>query len=234
MKKILIAMVVTAVAIAPLSPVGAKKAKPKPVTVFEDAAGDAGNQNTGAPGGSEAGFDLTKGVVGQKGKNIQFSVEHSAMPETGSAGEAFRLIWGLSVNNTMYQMTVKSLDVGKPDVVTSALTQTPTGAERVGQVYQGLARLEQCGEVAAPAVLTFSTCSTVEYLPAVFDPAKKTAAWEIPMKLLKAKRGSLVSGGGFLTDTSCMICWVPHYGERSLTPATVIDSAAQTKSYKVK
>lgn len=235
MKKILIVTVVGALLATPFAPVGAKKkAKPKPVTVFEDPAGDAGNQNTGAPGGSEAGFDLTKGVISQKGKNLRFIAEHAAMPDSGSLGEGFRLIWGLSVKGTMYQFTVKSLDVGKPDVVTSALTQTPTGGERVGQVYQGVARLEQCGQVPAPAVLTFSTCSTLEYLPAVFDPAGKTAAWQVPMKAIKAKKGTLISGGGFLTDTSCMICWVPHYGERSLTPATVIDSAAMTKSYKIR
>ena len=232
MKKILIAAVAGALLAAPVSAVGAKKAKP--ATVFTDAAGDAGNQDSGVPVGTEAGYDLTKGLVGQKGKNLTFTVEHAAMPATGSVGEGARLIWGLSVNGTMYQMTVKSLDIGKPDVVTSALTQSPTGGERVGQVYQGVARLEQCGQVAAPAVLTFSTCSTIEYLPATFDPAKKTAAWEVPMKLVKAKKKSLISGGGYLADTSCMICWVPHYGERSLTPASIIDSAAQTASYKVK
>ena len=235
MKKILIAVMVGAVALAPLAPVGAKKrAKPKPVMVFEDPAGDAGNDGTALPGATEAGLDLVKGTIGQKGKNLQFVAYHEAMPDSGSLPEAARLIWGLSVNGDMYQMTVKSVDVGKPDVVTSALTQTPTGSERVGQVYQGVVRLEQCGEVAAPAVLTFSTCSTIEYLPAVFDPAGKTAAWEIPMKAIKAKKGTQIGGGGFLADTNCMVCWVPHYGERSLTPATIVDSAALSKSYKVK
>ena len=234
MKKILITVVLGALLATPFAPVGAKTAKPKPVMVFEDPAGDAGNQNTGAPGASEAGLDLVKGTIGQKGKNIQFVATHAAMPDSGSLPEAARLIWGISVNGDMYQMTVKSVDVGKPDPVTSALTQTPTGTERVGEVYQGVARLEQCGEVAAPAVLTFSTCSTIEYLPAVFDPADATASWQVPMKAIKAKRGTQIGGGGFLTDTSCIICWVPHYGERSLTPATVIDSAAPSKSYKVK
>ena len=236
MKKILISMAALSLLVAPLmaGQATAKKAKPKPVMVFEDPAGDAGNQGTGAPPATEAGLDLVKGTIGQKGKNLQFVAYHEAMPEAGSLPEAARLIWGISVNRDMYQMTVKSVDVGKPDVVTSVLTQTPTGTERVGQVYQGVVRLEQCGEVAAPAVLTFSTCSTAEYLPAVFDPAAKTAAWEIPMKAIKAKKGTEVGGGGFLTDTSCIICWVPHYGERSLTPATVIDSAAPSKSYKVK
>jgi hypothetical protein len=234
MKKILIAMVAGAVALAPLAPVGAKKAKPKPVTVMTDAAGDAGNQDTGAPGAAEAGLDLVKGSIGQKGKNVVFTATHSAMPDSGSAPEAFRLIWGISVNGDMYQMTVKSVDVGKPDVVTSALTQTPTGTERVGQVYQGVVRLEQCGEVPTPAVLTFSTCSTNEYLPAVFDAAKKTVTWQIPAKAIKAKKGTQIGGGGYLSDTGCIICWVPHYGERSLTPASIVDSAAQSKSYKVK
>jgi hypothetical protein len=236
MKKFLILATAGALALTPFANVGAKKAKkPKPVTVFTDPAGDAGNaQNgVGAPPATEGGLDLVKGVIGQKGKNITFTAEHAAMPEVGSAPEGFRLIWGLSVDSTMYQFTVKSLDVGKPDVVTSALTQTPTGTERAGEVYQGVARLEQCGQVPAPAVLTFSTCSTVEYLTAVFDPAKKTVTWEVPMKSIKAKKKSIIGGGGYLMDTGCPVCWVPHYGERSLTPATIIDSAAPAKVYKV-
>jgi hypothetical protein len=206
MKKVVAVSVAAAMLVLPALDAGAakKKKKPKPVTVMTDPANDAGSADQGlaAPPATEAGLDLTKGIIGQKGKNIVFTAEHAAMPDSGSAPEGFRLIWGLSVNGDMYQMTIKSLDVGKPDVVTSALTQTPTGTERIGQVYQGVARLEQCGQVAAPAVLTFSTCSTIEYLPVTFDAAKKAVTWEVPMKALKAKRGTQISGGGFLTDTN--------------------------------
>ena len=232
MKKLLAAVVGASVLlVAPVLPVGA--AKIKPVTVMTDAKGDAGNQGSALPGATEAGFDLVKGVVGQKGKNVTFTVEHAEMPATGSAGEAARLVWGLAVNGKVYQMTVKSLDVGKPDVLASALMQDPQGEERVGKVYQGVARLEECGTEQGPNI-SFSKCTVLEYHSAKFDAAKKTASWSIPLKALKAKKGSTIAGGGILADTGCMICWVPHYGERSLTPVTIIDAATPTKVYKVK
>jgi hypothetical protein len=211
-----------------------KKAKPKPITVMVDPSGDAGNafQGVPVPVATEGGLDLTKGVIFQKGKNLLFTAEHAAMPDSGSAPEGFRLVWGLVVGGEVFQMSVKAVDVGKPDVVATVLTQSPQGAERVGTVYQGVARLEQCGTEATPAI-SFSKCEVLSYHTATFDAAKKTASWEIPMKDVKAKRGTVISGGGVLADTGCLICWVPHYGERSLTPTTVIDNGTPTKIYKV-
>lgn len=223
---------------APALPAGAKKKKKKkarPVAVFIDPAGDAGNhyQSQSVEAASTAGFDLVKGIVGQKKKSITFTAVHSAMPDSGSLGEGFRLIWGLVVDGEIYQMTIKSLDVGKPDVIGTVLTQTPQGDERVGQVYEGVARLEQCGTEETPAI-SFSKCSVLEYHEAVFDPAKKTASWEIPMKAIKAKKGTEIAGGGVLADTDCFVCWVPQYAERSLTPTSIIDAAIPTKIYKVR
>ena len=213
-------------------PANAKPA-PKAVTVFEDATGDAGNQDAGAPGFSEAGFDLVKGEISQEGQNIKFVVTHAAMASTGTPGEAFRLIWGFAVDGTQYEFTVKSLDVGEPDVVTSAMTQTPTGTERVGQVYQGVARLEECGFVNLG--INWSQCSAKAYFDATFDPATATVTWTVDTKALGTKKGSLITGGsGNRATTGCMICWVPQYAERSLTPHSMIDSAVQMASFKVR
>lgn len=236
MKKVVAASVAGAMLLFPALEAGAAKKKkaPKPVTVFTDPAGDVGPPDTGPlPVGAEGGFDLTKGVIGQKGKDLQFTATHAAMPEGGTLPEGFRLIWGLVVDGEIYQLSVKSQDIGKPDVVASALTQTPQGSERVGTVYEGVARLEQCGTVTTPAPISFSACKVLEYHDAVFDSAKKTVTFKIPLKSVKAKKGSKVAGGGVLADTGCMICWVPHYAERSLTPRTILDSATPTMEYKV-
>jgi hypothetical protein len=212
-----------------------KKKAPKPLTVMTDPSGDAGSTNGTAdqpiPVATEGGLDLTKGVIGQKGKDITFTVEHAAMPSTGSGPEAARLIWGVVVGGEIFQLNVKSVDVGKPDVLASALLQDPQGEERIGQVYQGIARLEQCGTESAG--INFSKCETLSYHKATFDPAKKTASWAIPAKALKAKKGTPISSGGQLADTGCHICWIAHYAERSLSPVTIIDSAVQSKIYKV-
>ncbi|MDQ4125447.1 MAG: hypothetical protein M3134_07600 [Actinomycetota bacterium] len=235
MKKLVGACAVALLVGAMALPAGAKAAKA--TVAFEDAAGDAGNTNTGpVPVANAAGFDLIKGEISQdkKGGDVKFVVSHASMPPTSQPAEAFRFIWGFAVDGTQYEFTVKSIDVGEPDVVTTALTQTPHGEERVGKVYQGVARLETCGSVAAPS-LTLATCDAQEYFTATFDPASGTVTWSVPVASLGAKKGSVIAGGGGTrAATGCQICWVPHYLERSLTPHTIVDAATQLNSYKVK
>jgi hypothetical protein len=214
----------------------AQAAAPKPVTVFEDPSGDA-DFRRGVGQSIPAGVDLVSGSIAQDGKELEFVVTHADMPPTGSAGEAFRLVWGLTVGTTQYEMTVKSFDVGKPDVVASAMGQDPNGEERVGQVYQGVARFEECGTISLG--INWSQCTALGYYEATFDPATKTATWRIPLSIMKAKKGTTIAGGaGGRATTGCQICWVAHYAERSLTsagdPHTIADSATQTVSFKVK
>lgn len=203
-------------------------AKPKPITVFTDAKGDAGNDSTGPlPGVDQGGFDLTGGTIAKNGANLDFTVTQASMPSTGTLPEGFRLLWHFNVGSTEYRFTVKSLDVGKPDVVAQS------GSERVGQVYQGVARLETCSlDTTLP--LTLSQCVVSAYYDATFDSASASEKWSVPLKDLKAKTGTLINPGtGGAAGTGCQICWVPHYAERSLTPTTIIDSAVQTVAYKI-
>ena len=234
MKKLVGAALVAGLLVGAMLPAHGKAA-PKPAVVFEDAAGDAGiNAAGGLPGVAEAGFDLVKGEISQESKTeVKFVVTHATMPATATPGEAFRLIWGITVDGKAYEMTIKSLDVGEPDVVTSAMTQTPTGTERIGQVYQGVARFEECGVINAG--IDWSQCKAIAYYDALFDPATGTATWSIDTKTLGVKKGSVISGGsGSRVTTGCMICWVPQYAERSLTPHSIIDAAVQMASYKVR
>jgi hypothetical protein len=225
-------MAVGALVVVSVVPAGAKPAA-KAVTVFEDASGDAGNQDGAIPGFAEAGFDLVKGSINKKGKKeLEFVVEHSAMPETGPPGEFFRLIWSIAVGDKQYEMTIKSLDVGEPDLIATVMGQDPNGEERLGEVYQGVARLEECGTISLG--ISWSQCTAIGYYDAVFDPSTATVTWVIDLKTLKAKKGTVITGGtGGRTTTGCMICWVPQYQERSLTPQSIIDSAAMTTAYKV-
>lgn len=217
-----------------LAVVGSADAKTaKSVTVFEDASGDAGNQDSGIPGFAEAGFDLLKGEIAKEGKGLRFTVTHSGMASSGTPGEAFRLIWSIAIDGTQYEMTVKSLDIGKPDVIATAMGQDPNGEERVGSVYMGVARFEECGLISAG--INWSQCEVIGYYDAVFDPTNKTASWVIDLETMKAKKGSVIAGGsGGRSTTGCMICWVPQYLERSLTPQSIIDSAVMSVAYKVR
>ena len=200
----------------------------KPKAVFEDAAGDAGNQDSGVPGADQAGFDLTGGSIAKVGKNLEFTISVAAMPPTGALPEGFRFLWHFNVDGEEYRFTIKSQDIGKPDPVAQ------TGTERVGRVdMNGQFRLEQCTIEETPAI-QLSQCSAIEYLDGAFDPAAATFTAILPMSLVKAKTGSVITGGtGGASGTGCQICWVPHYAERSLTPHTIIDSAAQSVTYKV-
>jgi hypothetical protein len=203
----------------------------KPVTVFEDPANDAGNtaQGLALPPATLAGLDLLGGTVVKSGADLEFTVTNAAaMPQAGSAPEAFRLLWHINSGGEEFRFTVKSVDVGKPDVIANE------GTERVGQVYQGVARLEQCSDEALPAVLTLVNCRATEYFQATFDAAAATITWKVPLASLKAKTGTVIGGGTTAAASSdCQICWVPHYAERSLTPSTIVDNAVMTTSYKV-
>ncbi|HVF54416.1 MAG TPA: hypothetical protein VNC78_12545 [Actinomycetota bacterium] len=211
-----------------LTALPADAAAPKPVTVFEDAAGDAGNNGSPIPGSEQGGFDLTAGTIALNGKDLEFTVTHSAMPPVGSMPEAARFMWHFSAGKEQYRFTVKSLDVGKPDAAAG------TGTERVGQVYtEGTYRLEQCEEQATPAI-TLVNCNVVEYLTGSFDPAAKAFTIVLPLSVIKGKPGMEIGGGtSGAASTNCQICWIPHYAERSLSPHTVIDYTAQAVTYKI-
>lgn len=211
----------------------AAKKKPKPTVAFEDATGDAGltSQGTAIPGAEQAGLDLVGGTIETVGKNLRFTVTTAAaMPETGFMPEGVRLLWHITAGGDQYQFTVKSFDIGKPDVVAGGV-----GQERIGQVYDsGVVRLEACTEEALPAVLTLVQCETSVYTEPVIDTAAKTISWEVPMTALKAKKGTTIAAGTYgHAGQNCPVCFIPHYAERSLSPHTTIDAAALTGIHKV-
>jgi hypothetical protein len=204
----------------------------KPKTVFEDPAGDAGvaSQAVAVPGADQAGLDLVSGAIDRKGKNLEFTVTHAAMPPSGSLPEGFRFLWHINVNGDEYRFSVKSADIGKPDPLSG-----PNGEERLGQIYlDGQFRLETWEDQPPIGVLTTPIYQTIAYLDGVFDPASASFTVILPLKTIKAKPGQKIGAGtGAAAGTSCVICWVPQYAERSLTPHTVIDYATPTVEYKI-
>lgn len=212
-----------ALALASLMLVGViGAAQAKPVTLWEDVPGDAtmGQAPTSVP----AGFDLVSGAIEKKGADLLFTVTHADMLPIGSGPEAARFIWNFAVDGEPYRFTVKSVDIGKPDVPGGQTT------ERVGRVdVAGHFRLEgEC--VTVTTGIGFINCPPLEYLSGSFDPAAKAFTIILPLASVKAKAGSIIAPGG---DQTCIICWVSHIAERSLSPTTIIDSAFQLVSYKV-
>lgn len=219
MKKLVTIFVVGLLSFGVLGHSGA--AKPK--TLWEDVSGDADN-GQGLGGSIPLGWDLATGAVVKKGKNLEFTVTHHDMPPTGSAPEVTRFLWNFTVNGTPYRFTVKSVDIGKPDVFAGQTT------ERVGRVdLQGHFRLEGECETVPGVGVSFVNCPPLEYLEGSWDPGSMSFTIILPLKSVKAKPGSVIGPGG---ENICTICWVAHHTERSLS-TTTIDTAVQTVTWKV-
>jgi opacity protein-like surface antigen len=226
MKKFFSLALVAGLAVLPLS---SAHAAAKPTQVFTDVAGDADNgQGLGAsiPGG----FDLVSGTVAQNGANIEFTATHADMPPSGSLPEGFRFLWAFGVGKAQYRLTVKSADIGKPDLEAGQTT------ERVGRVdATGHFRLEGNCTSTVVGALNAINCQPLAYVEGHFDPATMSFTAIVPMKLIKAKKGSVIAPGAGDSTQICatQICWVSHTEERSLN-TTIIDSASVTGSFKVK
>jgi hypothetical protein len=204
-------------------------AQAKPKTVWKDPAGDVDVGGAGAnPVTDESGFDLLSGSIDRKGKNLVFTVKHAVMPPFGAVPEAFRFIWAFSVGSKSYRVTVKRVEIGKPNPATQEDT------DQIGKAYpDGLFRLEgNCGSTDVGGTQMVN-CHTMGYLTGSWDPAKATLTYSVPMKLIKAKPGGKVGPPSGDATGICIICWVSHAAERSLSPTTVVDSAAQTTVYKI-
>ncbi len=230
MRKAMIVTIATALLAGAMG--GANAAKVKETKVFEDAAGDSGNVNQGQaiPGFDQAGLDLVGGSIATVGKNLKFTVQVASLSPNGRfMPEGVRLLWYFAVGTDQYQFTVKSFDIGKPDVVAGGV-----GQERIGKVYaNGVVRLESCREEATPAI-NLVQCTTSVYTEPTFDAAAKTFSWEIPMSAVKAKKGSQILAGTVgHASTNCPVCFIPHYAERSLSPYSTIDAATITGIHKV-
>jgi hypothetical protein len=202
-----------------------------PTKLWEDPAGDADNAQ-GLGQSIPGGFDLVSGEITRTGANLDFTVTMADMPPVGSIPEGFRFLWAFSVNNKVtYRITAKTADIGKPDALGGETD------ERVGQVDPtGHFRLEgDCKAGETVGVLQPINCKPLAYVEGAFDPATSSLTVTIPMKLLKAKVGSLIGPGAGDATAICAAaaCWVSHAAERSHSD-TLIDIAFQELSYKIK
>ena len=220
MKKLAIVLLAGGLLAGVLGPASAK-----PATVWEDEAGDA-HAGQGLPSSIPAGFDLASGTIEVKGKDAIFTVTHHDMPPTGSFPEAARFMWGFNVGTESYRWTMKSADIGKPDV---AGGQTD---ERIGRVDAlGHFRLE--GDCSTTTTgINFVNCAPLGYYEGTIDAATMSLSVTVPLKDIGAKPGSVIGPGGGDAISICQICWVTHIAERSLN-AVIIDTASQTATYKV-
>lgn len=213
-------------ALPAIAQAGKKKKAAGPIKLWEDAAGDA-DVGGGTGQSPPLGVDLAGAQVLKKGDNLEFTVAHHDIPAFGSLPEGARFLWAFTIDNKPFRFTVKSADVGKPDVAAGQTT------ERVGRVdAAGHFRLEgECTrDTTLPVAMT--NCPPIEYLEGSFDPASKSFTIIVPMASVEAKPGSILAPGGGDQASICQICWISHTAERSLN-TTVIDAAGMTESFKI-
>lgn len=203
-------------------------AQAKPTTVWEDESGDATLAGQ-APQSLPGGFDLVSGSIERVGTDLIFSATMADMPPAGTLPEGFRFLWAFSVGKDSYRITAKTADIGKPDALAM------NGTERVGRAdAMGHFRLEgDCAAGEQVGILIPINCQTLEYLTGTFDPATTSLSVTVPMKPIKAKKGSVIAVGGGDSAGICQICWVAHTAERSHQD-TIIDSAFMAATYKVR
>lgn len=219
MKKIGILAVVGAVFLATAGVAQASK----PKVVWEDADGDA-DMGQGLGQSIPGGFDLASGSIARDKTDLLFTVAHHEMPSFGSMPEAFRFLWSFSVDGTPWRITVKRADIGKPDILAQ------NGNERIGRVDpDGHFRLEAECVTDSTLPVGMVNCPPEAYLEGEWDPAEKTFTARIPMELIDADTKSIIGPG---PENICVICWVTHYAERSLS-TSIIDMAGMTTTYKV-
>ena len=209
-------------------------AQAKPATVWEDAAGDSGLVRDGGTieGTEQGGFDLVSGSIEKVKTDLVFTVTHSVMPPIGTLPETVRFLWAFAVDGESYRVTGKRTEIGKPNPINQSNT------DQIGQVYpDGFFRLEgECGTTATVGTLSFIDCTTLGYLEGTFDPAAKTMSFSVPLEMVKAKKGSLITAGSGDSTGLCFAggaCWTSHVAERS-SDRTVIDAAVITGTYKVR
>ena len=210
-----------------LGTIGSAGAAPKPVTVWEDPAGDA-DASQGLGQSIPGGFDLVSGTIARNGDDLEFTATMADVPPSGNLPEGFRFMWAFTVGEVSYRITAKTADIGKPD----ALAQN--GTERVGRVdAMGHFRLEHdCKAGETIGILQPINCQVLEYITGTFDAATGSVTAVVPLALIKAKPGSKIGPGAGDSIAICPICWAGHTAERSHQD-TIIDQAAQLVTYKV-
>jgi hypothetical protein len=228
MKKTLILVLTAALA---MSVAGAAHAG-RATTVFEDPVGDAGIYGGSAvgenplPAFDQGGFDLVSGEIARAGDNLEFTVTSAAMPPTGSLPDGATFRWYFQVGYEAFLLSIKSQDIGKPNLITGQ------GTDRVGSVdVDGHFRLERCtGGGSLPGGFPIEGCDLIALEEGSFDPPSKSFTVSIPLEDLEAASGSVLRS---YTSTGCQPCWIVPTVDRTVPAGFMIDGVNGAIKYRI-
>ena len=179
------------VAAAPSS-AAKKKKKPKPLTVGTDPAGDWGaNQDASlAPLGEQLGQDLVKASVFKADKKtVNFIIQVSALPASGGVPEFSRYNWDFTVNGNAFQMSGAFTEYLRG---TCNPTYNPAVCPPPRDPGSAPFFIRQGGcLLGAPP----GPCEEIAKVNATFDADTATITIPVPLKAIKAKKGSKIGPG---------------------------------------
>ena len=215
MKRFSIAIAVAGLAAALVLPSTATAAG-KSVKLGTDPAGDWGANvdPTISPIGDALGQDLTGASMSQDKKNLNFVIELNSLPATGGAPEVSRYQWAFNVNGNAFELDGKFSNYSRGAC-------DPTSGQCPPPRDPGLQPFVLRGNCVSGTVIT---CEELGFLKGQFDAAKATITIPVPLKLIKAKKGSKVFGGTLTTSPAAFFT----------VSAGPNDTLTATKTYKIR
>jgi hypothetical protein len=192
-RPVLLGVLVAAIAVGSLVPAEAAKKKKKPsgpVVVGTDAADDWGaNQSPDlAPAAAPLGQELVEASIGMAdAKTVDFVITVAELPPTGGMPEFTRYVWTVNIDGELLQIDGKFTNYHRGACDPTAGTCPPPRDPGEGPfLIRG-----NCTDNGGAAV----TCEELGLVHGTFDTAKGTISVPVPLELLGAKPGSVISHG---------------------------------------
>lgn len=190
-RPILLGVLVAAIAVGSLMPAEAAKKKKKPrgpVVVGTDAADDWGSAQSPdlAPAGAFLGQELVEASIGMAdAKTVDFVITLAELPPTEGIPEFTRYVWTIDIDGELVAIDGKFTNYSRGTCDPTAGTcPPPRDPGEAPFLVRG-----NCTDNGGTAV----TCEELGLVHGTFDTAKKTISVPVPLELLGAKPGSVIS-----------------------------------------
>lgn len=219
MKKILTAVMTAgliAALVLPSSTAVAAKKKGKTVKLGKDPVGDWGANVDASisPLGDALGQDLTSAAMSNDKKKLNFIMGLNSLPPNGGAPEVTRYQWAFNIDGNAFELDGKYTNYSRGAC-------DPTSGQCPPPRDPGMQPFMLRGNCVSGTVVT---CEELGIVQASFDADKGTITIPVPLKSIKAKRGSRVIGGTLSTSLSA-------YFSANAGPE---DTLTVTKTYKIR
>lgn len=203
---------------------GTATAKPKPVVVGTDPAGDWGsNQDpTLGPIGGPLGQDVVKAEIAKAdAKTLNFIITLASLPPNGGLPEGTRYTWHMVVGGNYTELDGKWSNYSRGAC-------DPTAGSCPPPRDPGMQPFVVRGNCTSDQVVI---CEEVGIVQATFDPGAATITIPVPLALLKAKAGTQISHGVSEGSTFSGVSAAPSafYSHATLP----YDTLTMTKTYVV-